>query len=103
MKLQTLFDTCSRILKKSGDSRIKTEEGMTTYRELSKELDNLGSWCYKGEIDVQKIIRCKNCRHYKRYKKKNVKNPYEHTTFCACSLDKLKRKPEFYCSNGEEM
>ena len=107
MKLQTLFDMCNKIiqkeLKKNSKASIQTDEGEEyKYTRLSEELNNLNSWCYKGEIDVQKVVRCKNCKYYKRYKKKTLKNPYEHQTFFACSRDKIRRKPEFYCYNGEE-
>ena len=104
MKLQVLFRACNKVISRANpEARVKTDTGdVVTCKELSKELENLEHWCYKGEIDVQKVIRCKNCKHYKRYRKKNAKNPYEHTVFYACSLSKEKRNPEFFCSDGEE-
>lgn len=102
MRLQVLFKTCSKIIGSKPETKVKTEDGVVTYKKLAEELDNLSSWCYQGEINVKKIVTCKECRYYKRFKKKNVKNPYRHEAFCACSLDRLKRKEDFFCANGEE-
>ena len=107
MKLQTLFQACNWIiqsrLRKNPDAKIQIEDGEAlTYKELSDQLQNLESWCYQGELDVQKIVRCKNCKHYKRYRKKVLKNPYEHNVITACDFDKSQRSPEYFCCQGEE-
>ena len=106
MKLELVFKTCNNIVtsleKKNPGRGINTPDGRITFKELSKELDNLCGWCYKGDIDVQKIIRCKNCKYYRRYKKRKEDNPYDHKVIVICALDKQPHSPEFYCANGEE-
>lgn len=106
MRLETVFKACNQICKNLSDKNptrgINTDEGRISLIKLSEELDNLRSWCYKGDIEVQKVIRCKNCRYYKRYKKSSNKNPYSHEIVAMCSIDKITRKPEFFCSSGEE-
>ena len=105
MRLQTVFSACNHILKaklkSNPEAKTYTESGeVVKYKELSEELENLESWCYQGELEVKKVIRCKDCKHYKRYKKKTGgKKPL---VIAACELDKHKRDPEFYCLYGEE-
>lgn len=105
MKLQTVFSACNHILKlkliNNPDAKTRADDGtIVSCKELSDELENLESWCYKGELEVQKIVRCKSCKHYKRYKKKTGgKKPL---VIVACELDKLKKDSEFYCARGEE-
>ena len=105
MKLQDLFNICDHLvqekIKQKPEAGIKTSNGERfKYKEISKELRNLSSWCYQEPLDVQKVVRCKNCKHYKRYRKKDFHKKY--TLIQACELTKTKRKPEFYCSDGLE-
>lgn len=106
MKLKTVFTTCSRICKvmsKSHPDRgMQTDEGWVSLSDLSKELDNLCNWCYKDTIDVQKVVRCKNCVHYKKFKCNKEKHPYDHTSVMMCKMTKTRREPDFFCSEGRE-
>lgn len=106
MKLQTLFKACSELArekgKKSPTYMVEVDGVEISPKTLFKELKNLENWCYKGDIEVERVTRCKNCVHYKKFKRKSSKNPYEHSIFCACELDKIKREPEFFCANGRE-
>ena len=106
MKLQTIFRACDTLVrakaKTSPGCMIPAGDEKISCKELSKELNNLENWCYKDELEVKQVVRCKNCVYYKRYKKKSQKNPHKHIVFCACSKDKIKREPEFFCANGRE-
>ena len=105
MKLQDLFSVCDHLvqerIKQKPDAGIKTPSGERfKYKEISKELRNLSSWCYQEPLDVQNVVRCKQCKHYKRYKTKGKYKGYQIVQ--ACELTKLKHDPEFYCSDGLE-
>lgn len=112
MKLQTVFGACKIVIKELHNELSKqgikgtlitpSNEEATTLKDLYVELDNLENWCYKGKFEVQQVVRCKNCKYYKRYKKKLKDNRYDHKIIAACSKDKIQRHPEFFCANGEE-
>lgn len=91
MKVYDLIDSVLEVLKKyPSDTTI-----------LQAELHKMQSWLYPGLTtdDMKMVVRCKNCRFYKRYKKKGApKIP----AFYACSITKTKRDPEFYCKDGME-
>ncbi len=106
MKLETLFNACSTICKNLSkghpDRGISTAEGRMTLKDISSELDNLCNWCYKGTIDVEKVVRCKDCKYYKKFKRNLEKNPYDHEVVMLCSKTRTPRQPEFFCADGKE-
>lgn len=65
------------------------------------QVKNLYSWCY-DQLELKNIIkicRCKDCKYYRRYRKKDsLKKVYK----MLCSLDKTERPPEWYCPKGTE-
>lgn len=65
------------------------------------QVKNLYSWCY-DQLELKNIIkvcRCKDCKYYKKYRKKNsLKKVYK----MLCSLDKTEKPPEWYCPKGME-
>ena len=96
-------------LKKNGFS----EDGVTyvitggnTYevKDILKQnncvFNKLLGWLYKDLTDecIEKITRCYDCQYYKKYKKKGA---VKGAAFYACSINKVKRRPDFYCKDGE--
>lgn len=73
-----------------------------TVKELADELDKILNWLYKdfSTTDIAKVVYCKNCRYYKKYKRKGA---FKAQIFQACSKDMKKRDPMFFCKDGEEI
>lgn len=72
-----------------------------TLSDVIGSLERLVKWMYPelSPEDIEKVVRCKRCRFYKRYKKKGS---LKGQTFRACSKDMQKRDPMFFCKDGEE-
>ena len=106
MKLETVFKTCDKVISTLEEKRpgrsIETPEGSVTFKELSDELKNLCAWCYKDTIDVQKVVRCKNCKYYKTAKIQDEKYSFRHKSLHMCTLTKQQYRPEFFCAYGKE-
>lgn len=69
--------------------------------QLIKELTKLKGWIYPAlsTEDIALVVRCKKCKYYKKYRRKNdIKTP----SFYACSLTHAKKDPNYYCADGEE-
>lgn len=103
MTLKELFEASSVVIAKKAKENptgtLRKGDVEFTYQELSRELKNVASWCYKGEMDTINVIRCKNCKNYKLYRKKN--NPKDKGQK-RCRLDKEIKRPEHYCAFGEK-
>ena len=101
MKLNEIFEAASialsKMAKENPEAGLKHNGAKITYDFLAKELQNTAIWCYKGEVDIIKVIRCKNCENYKLFKKKN--NPKSQGCY-LCKLDKQKKSPDLYCGYG---
>ena len=104
MRISEVFTTTIDILKsydKEHPRAVFEVDGNTVkIKDLVASLNKLVSWLYKDLTDesIEKITRCYDCQYYKKYKKKgSVKG----AIFYACSLDKTKRRPDFFCKNGE--
>lgn len=98
MLLIDLIDRTTRIIEKYASvNTIHASE----YKSLLNSWNKLKSWAYPQLTtdDMQIVIRCKNCRHYKRYKQKD--NP-KAAPFWACSKTKTKRDPDFFCKDGDQ-
>lgn len=78
--------------KKSGDM---------SYKELCNEISALLGWaCPEIETDrLKKIIPCRKCVHYKKFKKRSESK----RAMLLCSIDMSKKDPDFYCKDGEEI
>lgn len=103
MKLKDELRVASKLLLKCGPSKmgVKTRDGeTTTLGELAEELKTVSDWVSTDleQNTVTKVVRCKNCMYYKKYKYKGPKGQI----FRACCLNKIKRDPMFFCSDGEE-
>lgn len=98
MKISELIDRAIRLLQLvSSKSTKNAAEAQLIIEELSK----LCGWAYPQLTteDIQKVVRCKKCRYYKKYKKKNDRKS---APFYACSLNMIKRPEDFYCAEGRE-
>lgn len=64
-------------------------------------LELMANWLYKDMRtgDVRRVTTCRNCQNYKRYKRKN---DIKGVPFYACSIDRVRREPDFFCANGME-
>lgn len=106
MRLETVFKACDSIISnlesKNPGRGINTSDGRVTFKELSEELKNLCNWCYKGSVDVQKIVRCKNCAYYRTAKIQDEKYAFRHKSIHMCTLTKQQYNPDFFCANGKE-
>ena len=69
-------------------------------KDVIADLNKLTKWLYKDLTteSIERVIRCYDCKYYKKYKKRgDIKAP----PFYACSKDRNKRRPDFYCKDGE--
>lgn len=71
------------------------------YATAASELRKVVAYVYPelNTSNVQQVVRCKDCKHYKRYRSK--KNPRAPGRW-LCALDKKERVSEFFCADGEE-
>lgn len=103
MTLKEILEAAASVVakkaKENPDVKLRKGETEFSYTQLSQELKNVASWCYKGEIDTVRVTRCKFCKNYKLYKKKSDPKDKGHM---MCSLDKTRKSPEHYCAYGEQ-
>lgn len=97
MRILDLYDRTIVLLKIIAHKSSKHSEEAN---QIISELSNMKAWLYPDLYteDVEKVTRCKNCKSYKKYKKKNA---LKATAFYACSKDKQRRDPEFFCKDGD--
>ena len=106
MKISDLYITTIRVLKRYSKEhpnvafRIGESEDTVEVKELIAGLKKMLGWLYKdlSTENIEKVTHCYDCRYYKKYKKKGVAKG---GTFYACSIDKLKHRPDFFCKDGE--
>ena len=104
MRISEVFTTTIGILKtydKEHPRAIFDVDGNTVkVKDLVTSLTKLVSWLYKDLTDesLERVTRCYDCRYYKKYKKKGA---VKGAAFYACSLDRVKRRPDFFCKDGE--
>ena len=62
---------------KDPSGTIEVFHKRVSYSVAAKELRRIVSWVYPAldTRDIVKIVRCRNCAHYKKYKKKNTIKP----------------------------
>lgn len=104
MKISEVFTTTIGILKQYDTEHpratFEVDGNVVKVKDLVASLNKLLKWLYKDLTtdNIEKITRCYDCRYYKKYKRKGAsKGP----AFYACSLDKAKRRPDFFCKDGE--
>lgn len=99
MKVSELIDRTVALLKLVAAKSVKQAAEADL---LMQELLHLKGWAYPHLTteDIVRVVRCKKCKHYKKYKKKGDRKS---VPFYACSLNMIKRDPDFYCGEGREL
>lgn len=84
-----------------GKTYTNSEGEKATIDYVADELDKVSKWLYKDfhTEDIDRVVRCKRCIHYKKYKKKGA---LKSSVFWACCKDMQKRDPMFFCKDGAE-
>jgi len=104
MKISAVFVTTIDILKKYGEEHpravFEVDGNTVKVKDIVAALNKLTGWLYKDLTtdSIERIVRCYDCAYYKKYRKKDA---IKGGTFYACSKDKAKRRPDFYCKDGE--
>ena len=104
MKISSVFITTIDILKRYDKEHPRAvfdvDDNTVKVKDLVASLNKLLGWLYKDLTDecIEKVTRCYDCQYYKKYKKKGT---VKGAAFYACSIDKVKRRPDFYCKDGE--
>jgi hypothetical protein len=106
MKQVDIYRLAVKLLRKMakenpGKSFTNSAGEKATIDDVANELDKVSKWLYKDfhTEDIDKVVRCKKCKYYKKYKKKGA---FKAQVFQACSKDMKKRDPMFFCKDGEE-
>lgn len=97
IKLKSILAVCCDLLEDEPQIYTTVEGAKVKYSEIIAEIKKLMLWCYK-DLDTQevvKIVRCKDCIYFKRYKNKAGTQ-----RFYACSKDRIKHHREHYCADG---
>lgn len=104
MKVSEMYLTTIEILKlytkEHPDRKFQVGDDTVEVKDIIAQTKKLMGWLYKDLTtdNIEKITRCYDCRYYKKYKKKGA---LKGTAFYACSLDRAKRRPDFFCKDGE--
>ena len=104
MRMSTVFTTTIGILKaysKEHPNVVIEEDGTTIKtKDLISSLNKLLGWLYKDLTteSIERVVHCYDCRYYKKYKKRGS---LKSASFYACSQDRKRRRPDFYCKDGE--
>lgn len=107
MKLIDAYQIAIKLLKRQAkDSPSKsftTSNGeQVTISDVADSLSSVLKWIHPElcSEEITLVTRCKNCKHYKRFKKKG--DLLKPRTFYACVKDRQRRSPEFFCKDGEK-
>lgn len=104
MKVSEMFNTTIDILKRYDKEHPRAtfdvDGSIVKVKDIIASMNRLLGWLYKDLTtdNIEKITRCYDCKYYKKYKKKGA---LKATPFYACSQDKKKRRPDFFCKDGE--
>lgn len=91
-----------RVAKEQPSKTFTNKQGDTvSISQVVDVLDRAWQWMYPelSTDDIAMVVRCKHCKYYKQYRKKN---DIKSKPFYACSLTSQKRDPMFFCKEGEE-
>ena len=105
MNLKEAFSICAKLLREKSKENpggvIVTDGKKVPYTQAAQELKRVCEWTYPAlrTGDIQRIVHCKDCTFYKRYRKKgSLKREVKR----LCSIDRIERSPDFFCKNGRE-
>lgn len=105
MNVKQILSVCAEMLA----SESRTNPGKTlvvdghpeTFKEAYEELVRLISWLYPGldTVEIRKVVLCKDCRYFKRYKKKSC---FKLVYKCICGITQSQVDPCHFCGNAQE-
>lgn len=105
MKMSTVFTLTIDVLNLYSKDHPKAcfevdDTTIVKVKDLVAALNKLMKWVYKDLTteSLERVIHCYDCRYYKKYKKRG---DIKAAAFYACSKDRSKRRPDFYCKDGE--
>lgn len=104
MKISTVFTLTLDVLNSYSKEHPKTtfnvENKTIKVKDIIASLNKLMGWLYKDLTteSIKRVIHCYDCKYYKKYKKRG---DIKAVSFYACSKDRNKRRPDFYCKDGE--
>lgn len=99
---QSVLALLQNIVKKKPEAYITIGNGqLVPLKDLIPKIKRLCDWVYPdlSTDDIVLVTRCKNCRHYRRYKKK--RDELKPQISWRCDKDKERKDPGFYCKMGE--
>lgn len=106
MKLSDAYKLAVKLLKQQAESNPKktftSPDGeKVTIADVADKLETVSKWVYPelSADDIELVVHCKNCRYYKRFKKKG--DLLKARAFFACTKDMSRRDPEFFCKDGD--
>lgn len=103
MRVKSILEVCTGLLRKKSaknpDGCIKVDGEAIIYDVAANEIEKLCKWIYPdlSTYDIEKVVHCINCAHYKRYTKKGHKEKR-----MLCELDHKQKRPAFFCAEGKE-
>lgn len=104
MKMSTVFsltiDVLNSYSKEHPKATFDADGVAVKIKDIVGSLNKLLGWLYKDLTteSLERVVRCYDCRYYKKYKKRG---DIKAVAFYACSKDRNKRRPDFYCKDGE--
>lgn len=103
MNLKAVLEAAAQAYEKRAErnpnGEIEVFGSRVSYGKAASEIRRVVSFVYP-ELEtgnVQKVVQCKNCKHYRKFKNKKTRQ-----VKYLCELDKLHKDPDFYCAKGEE-
>lgn len=106
MKLSDAYKLAVKLLKQQAELNPKktftSPDGeRVTIADVADKLETVSKWVYPelSADDIELVVHCKNCRYYKRFKKKG--DLLKARAFFACTKDMSRRDPEFFCKDGD--
>lgn len=105
MNLQSVLRITASLYKNYGDIIVI---GKTIYpvEDVIKEIERFAEWA-DPNLDTEslcKVIRCKDCKHYKKMKKKSAQSigSFKTVTKTICELDDKYRPANYFCADAVE-
>lgn len=106
MKLSDAYKLAVKLLRRQAESNPKktftSPDGeKVTIADVADKLETVSKWVYPelSADDIELVVHCRNCRYYKRFKKKG--DLLKARAFFACTKDMSHRDPEFFCKDGD--
>lgn len=106
MKLSDAYKLAVKLLRRQAESNPKKtftslDGEKVTIADVADKLETVSKWVYPelSADDIELVVHCRNCRYYKRFKKKG--DLLKARAFFACTKDMSRRDPEFFCKDGD--